>query len=961
VTVGGAAFTLAVNGSGFASVSVVQVNGENRPTTFVSVNQLTAQIPASDIAASGALAIRVVTPAPGGGTSNEATLAIFNPAPAITTISPNLVAEGSPNFVLTVNGAGFVPGAEVRVNGVRRVTTFISGAQLTAQIPAADVATVGTLNIQVSNPEPGGGLSNVANLEIARQNPLPRVVNISPEIINAAGPAFTLVVNGANFVRGSIVRVNNLDRPTDFVSETALAAQIPASDIIAAGTLSISVFNPAPGGGRSNSATLTIINPRPRITSVSPDNIPAGAPGFTLIVNGEGFVTTSVVRFNGVDTPTTFTTSTQLSAEIPAALVTSGGTLPILVFNPEPGGGVSNGVTFTINNQAPVITGLSPDQTLAGGPSFTLTVNGARFVNGSVVRINGQDRPTTFVNSTQLTAVIQAADIAASGAATIIVVNPEPGGGPSNAFSLAINNPAPVLTSLSPSSVTPGGIGFTLTINGSGFIASSVAQWNGVGRETTFVSGAQLTIQVPASDITNAGTANITVFNPAPGGGTSNTLTFTIVDQPNPTPALTTLTPSSIAAGSAAFILTVEGSNFVPGAIVQWNGGARPTTFVSASQLTAEIPATDVASVGEASVIVVNPAPGGGASNALTFTITPPNPVPTLAGLSPNNATAGSPAFTLTINGANFVNGAVVQWNGAPRQTTFVDSAQLTAQVTAADVAAVGSASVTIVNPAPGGGVSNALTFTITAIPNPVPTLTNLNPESATEGDEAFLLTVTGTNFVAGSTIQWNGSSRLTTFVSATELTAQINAVDVAGPGAANITVVNPAPGGGASNALVFTINPLILSCNTVCMRSATYYSLNVSRLPRGSVLIGGVNFNKPVLVQSNAFAVALALAGGASPLQQLNQQFVATQLSVLASGALPSSESLLNSRLQCYGITFDPAQLSNGITLSKNTLFGDLLEQARLAIIENRADDMVKLAAVFGLLNGDDPSGICR
>ena len=77
---------------------------------------------------------------------------------------------------------------------------------------------------------------------------------------------------------------------------------------------------------------------------------------------------------------------------------------------------------------------------------------------------------------------------------------------------------------------------------------------------------------------------------------------------------------------------------------------------------------------------------------------------------------AGGPAFTLTVNGSNFVSGSVVRWNGANRTTTFVSATQLTAAIPAADIAAAGTASVTVQNPPPGGAVSNALTFTIGAI-----------------------------------------------------------------------------------------------------------------------------------------------------------------------------------------------------------------------------------------------------
>jgi hypothetical protein len=95
-------------------------------------------------------------------------------------------------------------------------------------------------------------------------------------------------------------------------------------------------------------------------------------------------------------------------------------------------------------------------------------------------------------------------------------------------------------------------------------------------------------------------------------------------DLPNPKPALNSLSPNSITAGRGAFRLTVSGSGFVDGATVRWNGADRATTFVSSTQLTAEITATDGARAGSASITVFNPvAPGGGSSNALTLTVTP--------------------------------------------------------------------------------------------------------------------------------------------------------------------------------------------------------------------------------------------------------------------------------------------------------------------------------------------------
>ncbi len=78
---------------------------------------------------------------------------------------------------------------------------------------------------------------------------------------------------------------------------------------------------------------------------------------------------------------------------------------------------------------------------------------------------------------------------------------------------------------------------------------------------------------------------------------------------------------------------------------------------------------------------------------------------------------------------------------------------------------------------------------------NPVPILTSIAPTSATVGGPAFSLTVTGLDFVAGSTVQWNGSGRPTTFVNGTQLSAAIPAADLAAPGTAQVTVVNPDAG----------------------------------------------------------------------------------------------------------------------------------------------------------------------
>jgi hypothetical protein len=79
-------------------------------------------------------------------------------------------------------------------------------------------------------------------------------------------------------------------------------------------------------------------------------------------------------------------------------------------------------------------------------------------------------------------------------------------------------NPVPLLSQpLVPEAAAPGGTGFTLTVNGTGFVSGSVVHWNGGARSTHFVNGGRLTANIPGTDIAEAGTAAVTVTNPEPG------------------------------------------------------------------------------------------------------------------------------------------------------------------------------------------------------------------------------------------------------------------------------------------------------------------------------------------------------------------------------------------------------------------------------------------------------------
>ena len=106
----------------------------------------------------------------------------------------------------------------------------------------------------------------------------------------------------------------------------------------------------------SSSAVITsikLVSDRPRRSSINPSSTNAGGSDVELDLTGSGFVQSSSVLWNGTPLQTTYASSGELTATVPAADIASAGTASITVSNPSPGGGSSNALIFTINNPAP--------------------------------------------------------------------------------------------------------------------------------------------------------------------------------------------------------------------------------------------------------------------------------------------------------------------------------------------------------------------------------------------------------------------------------------------------------------------------------------------------------------------------------------------------------------------------------------------------------------------------------
>ena len=153
--------------------------------------------------------------------------------------------------------------------------------------------------------------------------------------------------------------------------------------------------------------------------------------------------------------------------------------------------------------------------------------------------VKGQAKAYTLLNGTRLQVGLAPSDLETTGDLAVAAINPGPGGGPSNTMSLSILNPLPLLASIDPKAVKAGGAEFRLTLTGSNFTRASTVLFGQTPVPVIYLDSGRLEVVIPAEAIEYAGTYPVTVGNPAPGGGLSGALDFSVtpVSKVAPLPA----------------------------------------------------------------------------------------------------------------------------------------------------------------------------------------------------------------------------------------------------------------------------------------------------------------------------------------------------------------------------------------------------------------------------------------
>jgi hypothetical protein len=249
--------------------------------------------------------------------------------------------------------------------------------------------------------------------------PQPAISQLSPNTAFVSQP-FVMTITGSGFTPASVVRFGANSLATNFVSSTQLTAQVSTVFLTAAGMVSISVSNPSPGGGTSNSLPVTISGDMtPTISELIPNQVVRGGPGFRLEVSGSNFQPNSLVRFNNQNRTTIFVNSTTLQTDVAANEILLAGSIPVSVFTPSTGMQTTNVLPLQIvcspsffspsdlpsavfgqpYNQTITATGLSQPVFEAGTVAPGLTISSSGVISGTptaigtftfLVRVTGQ-------------------------------------------------------------------------------------------------------------------------------------------------------------------------------------------------------------------------------------------------------------------------------------------------------------------------------------------------------------------------------------------------------------------------------------------------------------------------------------------------------------------------------------------------------------------------------------------
>ena len=688
-----------------------------------------------------------------------------SPVPTVNSLKPsNGPAAGGSS--IAVVGSNFTAATAVNF-GSTPATSFsvISSGQINAVVPAGS----GAVDVTVTTP---GGTSPTVSGDIYKY--VPSVTSVSPTSGPTTGGT-TVTINGTGFTGATGVSFGGTAATFVVKSSSQISATAPAG---AAGTVDITVTTPGGTSATTTNDQYTYVTP-PTVTRVSPSSGPA-AGGTSVTIAGTNFTGATAVSFGGTAASSfTVTSATSITATSPAGSGAVDVTVTI------PGGDTSATNSTDVFKYVPSVTSVSPTSGPTAGGT-TVTINGTGFTGATAVSFGGTVASTFTVNgSSKITATSPA-----ESAGTVDITVTTPGGtSASSANDQYTYVAVPTVTSVSPSAGPTGG-GTSVTITGTNLTGATAVKF-GATNATSFTvnSATSISSTAPAG---SAGTVDVTVTT---AGGTSATsANDNYRYAAAPTVASVSPTAGPTAGGTS---VTISGTNLTGASTVKF-GATTATSFTinSATSITATAPA---GSAGTVDITVTTPAGTSATSANDNYRYAA---APTVTSVSPTDGpTAGGTSVTIT--GTNFTGATAVKFGATNATFVIVNATQITAT---APAESAGMVDMTVTTPG-GTSATGANDQFFYSAP---PTVSTISPSAGPLGG-GTTVTITGTNLLRATGVEFGATNATFVIVNATQITAT---APVESAGTVDITVTTP--GGttatGAGDKFTYAAPPTVTS-----------------------------------------------------------------------------------------------------------------------------------------------------
>ncbi|MGG3507689.1 IPT/TIG domain-containing protein [Paenibacillus lautus] len=814
--------SVTISGNHFINGAKVYFNNTLISSDFVSGTEITATTPSWVKAET--VKVKVVNP-DGQEAILDSGYQYIYPKPIIESVSPNHgIVTG--NLSVDIKGQHFLNGAKVYFDGVQlQNVVFYSSNQLKVRTPVWANADI--VNVKVVNPD---GQEDIEIDGFTYQLPsAPEISGINP-VEGPLSGGTSVSITGSNLEPVTELYLNSTKVEIKSNSGTILTFATPKATT--PGKVDVKVIDKY---GRESilPEAFEYLSPPPppvpTITTITP-NEGAMKGGYTVVVKGSNFESTSKVFVNDVSAATLFYSSNELRITIPAS--TTSGAVDVRVLNMSGEEAIAPKAFIYLappSKGAPVISSVTPNEgALQGG--YIIKVLGSNFDSTAKIYFNGSLMETTFYSSGELRMRVPASQT--PGGVDVKVVNSDGQEALAPQVFTYLAPPskkAPVISSVTPNEGALQG-GYIIKVLGSDFDSTAKIYFNGSLVETTFYSSGELRMRVPASQ--TPGEVDVKVVN-SDGQEAIASGAFTYLAPPlAPAPTITLVTPNE-GYLEGGYYLTVKGANYTSSSILQIDNEPIQTIFYSANELRGKVPASPVAKV--ADVKVVNSDEQFAiAASAFSYITPPPPPAPTITSLSPDSGimTGGYYSF---VDGDNFSSSTKVYFNDTLLKSVYYSPKQIRVLVPAKTIA--GPVTVRVVN---SDGQEGLLLDGFTYLLPPPPSVTEIRPNTG-EMAGGYLIVITGTSFNSSSVVYINNVAVQTIFYSTNELRARVPQASQSGP--VDVRVLNSdgqeitINGGFSYNAPPPPPAPVITSItpNTGQMTGGYYISIKGSNYDTNS------------------------------------------------------------------------------------------------------------------------------